>query len=362
MAKESETLKAIDAKNQMLLEGLKLGEHKQFAKFLKMIDKETRLAILGEGDILTTKKQRDALIKSVNGIQVNIYAQYLKEYELDLQDIGFDQGKFEAESYDKIVKDYEAAVPKKASIITAYSVEPLQVENYAGKPLLSSYIKDMTGKEIARVNKAVSDGYSQGLTNQQIVTNIRGTKANRFNDGILKKVNNANASMVRTSIQHVSTQARVATMKQNSDLVKGYKIVVTFDDRTTTLCYDLGQQDETYQVGRGPMPPLHIGCRDTIVSVFSEAFDFLDAGATRASVGATGGKQVSAKLGSYDWMLQQPVKFQEASMGVTRSRLLRDGGLTPTGYAKLSTDRRFNTLTIDEMRKKNPTVFENAGL
>jgi hypothetical protein len=362
MAKESETLKAIDAKNQMLLEGLKLGEHKDFAPFLKQIDKDTRIAILGSGDILTTKKQRDELIKSVNGIQVNIYTEYLKEYELDLQDIGFEQGKFEAESYDKTVEDYKAKVPKKAAIVTAYSVEPLQVENYAGKPLLSSYIKDMTDKEIARVNKAVSDGYSQGLTNQQIVTNIRGTKTNRFKDGILNKVNNANASMVRTSIQHVSTQARMTTMKQNSDLVKGYKIVVTFDDRTTTLCYDLGQKDEVYKIGRGPMPPLHVGCRDTIVSVLSEKFDFLDKGAKRASKGANGGEQVSAKLGSYDWMLTQPIAFQEASMGVTRSKLLRDGGLTPTQYAKLSTNSRFQTLTIDEMKRKNPTVFETAGV
>ena len=362
MAKESETLKAIDAKNQMLIEGLKLGEHKNFAPFLKQIDKEVRLAILGAGDVLTTKKQRDELIKAVNGIQLDIYAAYLKEYELDLADIGLDQASFEAKSYDKIVKDYDPVTPTKAAIIRAYSLEPLQVENYAGKPLLASYIKDMTSKEIARINKAVSDGFSQGLTNQQILTNIRGTKANKFNDGLLKKVNNANASMVRTSIQHVSTQARTATMKQNSDLVKGYKIVVTFDERTTTLCYDIGQQNITYEVGKGPLPPLHIGCRDTIVSVFSSKFDFLDEGATRASKGASGGKQVSAKLGSYDWMLKQPIAFQEASMGVTRSKLLRDGGLTPTEYAKLSTNSRFQTLTIKELRQKMPSIFVTAGL
>ena len=220
----------------------------------------------------------------------------------------------------------------------------------------------MTDKEIARVNKAISDGYSQGLTNSQILTNIRGTNANGYNDGILKKVNNANASMVRTSIQHVSTQARQETMKQNSDLVKGYKIVVTFDDRTTTLCYDIGQQDKMYKVGRGPLPPLHIGCRDTTSPVLSEKFDFLDKGATRASKGAEGGKQVSAKLGSYDWMLTQPKAFQDASMGPTRAKLLRDGGISPTEYAKLSTNSRFQTLTLKEMQALRPDVFEAAGV
>ncbi|MDB4352977.1 hypothetical protein OAA60_06065 [Porticoccaceae bacterium] len=362
MAIESDTLKSIDAKNQILLEGVKLGQHKKFAPYLKRIDKEVRIAILGAGDIILTKKERDLLVKSVNGIQATIYAEYLDGYTDELATLGFNQASFEAESYESVVKNYNAAVPKKAQVITAYMVEPLQVENYAGKPLLASYMKSMTQKEIDRVNKAVTDGYSQGLTNQQIVTNIRGTKTNRFTDGILNKSNNANASMVRTSIQHVSTQARVVTMKQNDDLIKGYKLVVTFDDRTTTLCYDLGQQDETYEVGKGPMPPLHVGCRDTITPVLSEKYDFLKKGATRASKGASGGKQVSAKLGSYDWMLTQPKSFQEASMGVTRSKLLRDGGLTPTEYAKLSTNSRFQTLTIEQMREKNPSVFESAGL
>lgn len=362
MAKTSPELESIDVKNQALLEGLKKGQHEKFEPYLRKIDKRVSAAIVGYGESLDTKKLAKQLEAEVNAIQKEIYADYLKTLNDDLADIGLQQASFEGESYEKVVVNYESKVPTKAQVITAYSVNPLQVENYAGNPLLESYLKDMTDKEIKRVNKAISDGFGQGLTNQQITTNIRGTRANRFNDGILKKSNNANASMVRTAVQHVSTQARMRTAKDNSDLVKGYKIVVTFDDRTTTLCYDIGQQDKTYEVGKGPMPPLHINCRDTITMVLSEKFDFLDEGATRSSKGAEGGQQVSAKLGSYDWMLTQPRSFQEAAMGVTRSKLLRDGGLTPTQYAKLSTNSRFQTLTLAEMQRKAPAVFEKAGV
>lgn len=362
MAKTSNELISIAAKNQALLEGVKLGLHAKFTPYLKKIDKQVRAAILTAPDIQTSKKTAKELEREVNAIQAAIYLDYIKDLNGDLAELGMQQAIFEGNSYENVVVKFQSKIPTQAQVISAFTINPLQVEDYAGNPLLANVIKDNSAKEIKRINKAISDGFGQGLTNKQISTNIRGTKANRFNDGQLASVNRANASIVRTAVQHVSTQARMVTAKQNKDLVKGYKIVVTFDNRTTTLCYDIGQQNETYELGKGYMPPLHWGCRDTITMVLSEAFDFLDKGATRASKGAEGGKQVSAKLGSYDWMLSQPKSFQEASMGVTRSKLLRDGGLTPTEYSKLSTNSRFQTLTIEEMRRKSPTTFENAGL
>jgi hypothetical protein len=362
MADTSPELISIAAKNQALLEGVKLGLHAKFIPFLKKIDKQVRAAILTAPDIQTSKKVARDLERKVNAIQTAIYLDYIKDLNGDLAELGMQQAIFEGNSYENVVVKFQSKIPSQAQVISAFTINPLQVEDYAGNPLLAHVIKDNSAKEIKRINKAISDGFGQGLTNKQISTNIRGTKANRFNDGKLAISSRSNASMVRTAVQHVSTQARLATAKQNKDLVKGYKIVVTFDSRTTTLCYDVGQQNITYELDKGPMPPLHYGCRDTITMVLSEKFDFLDRGATRASKGATGGKQVSVKLGSYDWMLDQPKSFQEASMGVTRSRLLRDGGLTPTEYAKLSTNSRFETLTIKQMKEKAPSVFAEAGL
>jgi len=358
MAKTSPELISIAAKNQALLEGVKLGLHAKFEPFLKKIDKQVRAAILTAPDIQASKKVAKALEREVNAIQQAIYIDYLAELNADLAELGVQQAGFEAASYESVVVKFQSKIPSQEQVISAYSINPLQVENYAGNPLLANVIKDNSAKEIKRINKAISDGFGQGLTNKQISTNIRGTKANRFNDGQLASVNRANASITRTAVQHISTQARLATAKQNKDLVKGYKIVVTFDSRTTTLCYDIGQQNETFELDKGPMPPLHYGCRDTITMVLSEKFDFLDQGATRSTVNG----QVSTKLGSYDWMLDQPKSFQEASMGVKRSKLLRDGGITPTEYAKLSTNSRFETLTIEQMKKKAPSVFEAAGL
>ena len=231
MATTSPELISIAAKNQALLEGVKLGLHAKFEPFLKQIDKQVRAAILTAPDIQTSKKVAKALEREVNDIQKSIYVDYLSELDDDLVKLGVQQAAFEGASYENVVVKFQSVIPTQQQVISAYTIAPLQVEDYAGNPLLSSVIKDNSAKEIKRINKAISDGFTQGLTNKQISTNIRGTKANRFNDGKLAISNRSNASLVRTAVQHVSTQARLATAKQNKDLVKGYKIVVTFDDR-----------------------------------------------------------------------------------------------------------------------------------
>lgn len=362
MPKTSDELTAIAVKNQFLLEAAKNGLSKDFEPFLRDIEKDIRNLLSSSGAIITTKKHKNEITAEAARIQKEIYESYLLQLNSSLLSVGVQQAGMEAKSYEKVVVNFSSTVPDSAVIARAYNVNPLQVEDYAGNQLLDSFLRDTTKKEISRVNNAITTGFSQGQTNQQIITNIRGTKANNFRDGILSKTNRSIKGIVRTSVQHVAMQSQIATMKANDDLVKGYKLVVTFDSRTTTLCMDLGQQNKTYKVGRGPVPPLHFGCRDAIEPVIDSRFDFLDQGAKRASKGASGGAAVDAKLGSYEWMLTQPKTFQDASLGVTRAKLLRDGGLTPTEFAKLSTNSRLHTLTLAEMRTKAPSVFEKAGL
>ena len=362
MSESSDELTAISVRNQILLERLKSGEYKKFAPFLRRIERGVRNRIGDEGDTIATKKRLNVLLTDVQRIQKEIYDEYIAQLNGDLGSIAVSQSEFEANSYNKVVANYNATVPAAEQVLAAVRLNPMQIENYAGVPLLESFMKDWTKKETVRVTSAIQQGYYQGLTNSEIVRSIRGTKANNYRDGLLDITNRGANTMVRTSVQHAASQAQQAAMKANSDLVKGYKIVVTFDSRTTNLCRSLGQLNETYEIGKGPTPPLHNGCRDAISAVLSEKFDFLDEGATRASKGAEGGEQVDAKLGSYDWLKTQPESFQDAAIGPVRGKLLRDGGLTSTEYARLSLSKSLDPLTLDEMRKLSPSAFERAGI
>lgn len=113
---------------------------------------------------------------------------------------------------------------------------------------------------------------------------------------------------------------------------------------------------------KGPRPPLHVNCRCTLTPVLDEKYAKLMKGATRASKGAEGGQQVSADLSYYDWLKTQPAEFQDDVLGPTRAKLFRDGDMPAWRFAELNVDKYFAPMTLDEMKARNPIVFQNAGL
>lgn len=356
MADTSPTLINIDVRNQVLLERLKEGEHKKFAPFLKRIEKDVRKRLSDEGETITSKKRLSALLADVSSLQKAIYDDYNKQLVLDLGEIGFHQAEFEAESYNKVVVGYQSTVPSVEQALVAIRVNPMQLQSYAGKQLLEPFIKDWSSTQTQSVMNTIQQGFYQGQTNAEITRRIRGTKANNFNDGELAKINRSNRTIVRTAVQHSSTQARQLTMKQNSDLIKGYQWVSTLDSRTSDQCTAL--DGRKFNLGEGPLPPIHPNCRSTTTPVLSDKFDFLDKGATRASKFG----QVSTKETYFSWLKKQPVAFQADAIGPTRAKLLRAGGLTADEFARLSLNRNFEAMTLAEMRKKAPNVFDNAGI
>jgi SPP1 gp7 family putative phage head morphogenesis protein len=360
MADTSPTLINIDVRNQVLLERLKEGEHKKFTPFLKRIEKDVRKRLSDEGKTITSKKKLNTLLADVTSLQKAVYDDYNKQLALDLGEIGFQQSTFEAKSYEKVVAGYQSAIPSAEQALVAIRVNPMQMQDFSGKQLLEPFIKDWSVKETQRVNNAITQGFFQGQTNAEITRRIRGTKANNFNDGELAKVNRSNRTIVRTAVQHSSTQARQLTMRQNSDLVKQYQWVSTLDSKTSDQCTAL--DGRRFNIGEGPLPPIHPNCRSTTTPVLSEEFDFLDKGATRASKGDKGGAQVSTNETYFSWLKKQPVAFQADAIGPTRAKLLRNGGLTSDEFARLSLNRNFEAMTLKEMQKKAPNVFETANV
>jgi SPP1 gp7 family putative phage head morphogenesis protein len=360
MPKTSDELIAIDVRNQVLLERLKVGEHKKFAPYLKRIERDVRIRMSDEGETIATKKALNVLLTDVQRIQKEIYDEYILQLTGDLGDIAIQQSTFEAKSYEKVVVDFESKIPAPAQVLAAVRINPMQISNYAGDPLVEPFIRDWSKKETARVTSTIQQGFYQGQTNQQIVTAIRGTKANNFKDGILDISNRSAKTTVRTVVQHASSQARQATMNANNDLIKGYEWVSTLDSKTSQTCQSL--DGRKFNLGEGPLPPIHPNCRSVTTPVLSDKFDFLDEGAKRASKGAKGGAQVSADQTYYSWLKTQPKTFQDTAIGPTRSKLLRNGGLSSEEFARLSLNKNFQPLTLKEFEKVAPLAFEKAGL
>lgn len=237
-------------------------------------------------------------------------------------------------------------------------ITPAKVEGIATQPL-----KLEVGQGIQTVNIT---GALQALGLKQsadILSEISLGKANdesirdigkRIESGAIKYKQQLQA-VTLTLTNHVATQTRLDTYKANSDIVEGWRWVSTLDSRTTKLCQAMDQVIQPFDATL--KPPAHYRCRSTLVPVIKPQYA-LDVEFKRPAVGADGIQQVSAKTSYQDWLKRQPASFQKDVLGTTRAKLFKDGKLTLDQFI----DDEGNTLTLKELKQKEPEAFKRAGV
>lgn len=201
---------------------------------------------------------------------------------------------------------------------------------------------------VGRIRKAVGIGLAQGETTDDIVRRVRGTKANRYEDGALQTTRRHAETLTRTLVNHTSSQAREETFRSMPAVVKRVQWVSTLDTRTSDTCKALDGQ--TWPVGEGPRPPAHPNCRSTVVPVVASLREILGKTpkdvpeGTRASMNG----QVSDRLTYGDWLAQQPREIQVEALGAARARLFAAGKID---VQDLTTDAG-RRLTLEELQQR----------
>lgn len=344
-------------RHAVYLERLKVGEVRQMVEFLQEADREIRKKLLFRSEIAAYKRDKlNRLLNEIDGLLSGLYAKQVDGLLDSLQELADYEAGFEARNLNAVVSGVTFAVPAATTVWSAATLDPMSVRGASGGKLLEPFLRDWATGEIEAVKNRIRQGAFEGQTNAEIVRSIRGTKALRYKDGLLEISRRHAQAVVRTAVQHVASVARMQTWQNNSDLASGYKIVATLDSRTTPVCRSLDGQ--RFQFGKGPVPPLHIGCRSTPVADLDDGLDFLDEGATRSSEFG----YVDADLTYYQWLKRQPAAFQDTAIGPTRGKLLRNGGLSADRFSELQLDRNFQPLTLDEMRQLEPQAFARAGI
>lgn len=341
------------SRHQVYLERLKAGYVRDYEKSIKKLDKAIKDILTGlEVDKLNelTKKDFNKLLKDLRATQLELYQAYTESLLGDLQELSGDELSFESEAIKAAT--IGVAVKSAADGWARAVSNPIQ----ATGELLEPFIKDLSSRQITRIEKQMRISMAQGRTISQTVQAIRGTKKNNYREGVLRRNWEDARTVVRTATQHVSTQARVATWEANKDIIDGYQWVSTLDGKTSKVCRSLDQQ--VFEVGEGPLPPIHPNCRSTTVPYFKDDIELWDKDATRSA--ETGPVQVSTSY--YEWLKQQPAAFQDDAIGPMRGKLLRDGGLSIKEFTDLQLDRNFQPLTLEEMRKLKPNAFDKANI
>ena len=342
-------------RRQVLLERYKAGELRRLDEFLRDMDKALRER-LGRATVTDFQKGHiETLLAEVAALMEAVQRPYQRDLFERMDALAVHEAGMEARALSG-VPAFEAVVPAAVQIHAAVFAAPLAARGAGGGMLLESFVSKWAEADRERVTGAIRRGAFEGRTTDQIIRDIRGTKARRFQDGILAVNRSAAATVVRTSLQHVASVARMETLQANADILDGYEWSSTLDSRTSAVCQSLSGQ--VFKFGKGPVPPAHPNCRSSIVPKLPAEWAFLDEGAQQASVNGP----VDASLTYYEWLKKQPAGFVQDALGPTRARLFLKGGLSADEFARLQLGRNFEPLTLEEMRALAPKVFELAGV
>jgi SPP1 gp7 family putative phage head morphogenesis protein len=353
-AQRSKLLRDVMIQNQVYLERLKAGEVRKLDPVLRSLDRavQAALAALGDGASRTALERTLARLRADNA---RTLARYTEQVLGTLKALSRHAVGLHAEALALVWPS--SAPPMATPAASATWAATLAAPVQATGELLEPFTKRFAARAIATIDRTIRLGHAQGLTTDEIVRQLRGTKAANYRDGLISSLlKREGDAMVRTAIQQVNIEGQMAVAVANG--VQRYRWLSTLDSRTSQVCRSL--DGNIYAVGKGPTPPAHINCRSFII-VLVEGIDITQ-GTKRASKGAEGGQQVAASLTYYEWLKTQPFSFQVDALGAARATLFRNGGLTAKQFADLNLDKNFQPLTLEQMRKKNPAAFARAGL
>lgn len=322
-------------------------EVNEMLPFIQQMRDEVRAQVLQFGDDNRTRKNLEKLLRDLDDILTGITVDWQEKLSEDLQTLA----EYEADWATKTLTanvDAEFVTPSPEQVWSAVKWNPLALSD---KPAdLFGMMAGWGDAEVARLVNGVKMGFVQGKTTRQIVKEMVGA-------GGLADVSQRNAAtVIRTALNHVSTQARETAYKKNSDIIERYEWVSTLDSRTSTICRS--RDGQKYEIGKGPLPPAHPNCRSATAPVISDEYDFLDAGAKRAARGAEGGTQVDASTTYYEFLKQQPAWFQDEALGPTRGKIFRNSGISPEEFRIISVDGFGRPLTLNEMADLDKRVAD----
>lgn len=258
---------------------------------------------------------------------------------------------------------------------------------------LSEWAADMEADDLRRIHAAVQSGMVAGEDMATIARRVVGSGALQGTDGVTEMTRRAAAAISHTAVMAISNGSRNAFFAENADIVDMERFVATLDSRTTPVCR--ANDGERFPLGKGPRPPLHIRCRSLRIAFFGNGLlagsrpakpfvtrelvqeyskindlgdiksrDALPYG-TKSGFDKWERKRIRQMIGPVpasttyrEWIARQSHAFQDDTLGVTKAKLFRDGGLSLDKFV----NRNGDELTLGALARLERDAFIAAGL
>lgn len=323
-----------------------LNRHSNYAvqrmvTYLNKMDKELLAEIAEALERLPTAsftvQRLEQLLASVEAINQRalelVYAELRAELRgLAAYEAGYQLQLFSSMLSPVVVAEVGVARVNVEKLFSATLSKPMQ-----GR-LLRQWAKSIGAKRLERVKDVIVIGYSEGRTTDEIVRQLRGSRAKGYKDGVLNGTRNDIASVVDTAVSHVAADTRRAFYERNKGIIKAIKWVSTLDTKTTPDCFirdgllykpvTFKPINHNYQWRQGP-GKLHFRCRSTDVPITKSYRELgIDIDEVPPSERASMDGQVPADMTFRRWFDEQPEDRQNQILGPRRARMYRDQGLS----------------------------------
>lgn len=327
------------------------------------------------------------LLKQIETLRAGAFDDWTTELNEQLQGLAVAEPRLLAHQLDvtsPVVLDL--AIPPVTKLKAIVNSQPFEGRT------LKDWASTLQSQDKARIEGEIRKGMAAGEDSATIARRIVGSARLAGQDGVTQITRQNAASIARTAVNFISNQARRQFINANKDVIDEEMFTATLDARTTPICRSL--DGNIYDVGKGPIPPLHWGCRSIRVVVFnSKAIGNRPMKAStekqllREFTAAQGTKTVSSRddlphgmKGLFDafaqkrvreltgqvpasttyqeWLTSQSAQFQDDILGPTRGKLFRDGGLTLDKFVNRAGDE----LNLSELASRQAQAFRAAGL
>ena len=327
---------------QILIQRYSAGEAKRLVKNLARLSAQLKKTIGSDyGKVRAVR-----LAQQVEKIANTLLNEYGDDMIAGLKEFGADEAEFARQAIlattaaeavsSPSIRQIQASITKRPmKLISGKKTQTLTIEQAAKR------FSKKRSKEIAQI---IRDGSTIGKTSQEIVRDI--------NEIVNGKIRNQAASLVRTSTNHIGNIARSATYAANDDVIIGEEYTATLDSNTTITC--AGFDGKIFEIGKGPLPPLHYGCRSVRVPRVNPEYD-LGSGITGERASIDGPVSGSVTYGGF--LKRQNAAVQNEVLGFERAKLFRSGKLSIGKF----TDDSGKVYSLKRLRELNPLAFNSAS-
>lgn len=307
----------------------------------------------------------EALLGSARALNAQAYAQVGVELRQELRDFVAYETSYQQQALESVlpVQVHVAAVSAE-QVYAAALARPFQ------GVLLNGALADLEAGKAKKIRQAVAQGFVEGRTTDQIIRELRGTRARGYADGILEISRRDAEAVTRTALGHMAGFVQDRSADANVDLIKAVVWSATLDLRTSEVCRV--RDRKLYEPvthapikhnfpWRGGPGRAHWRCRSHQTLVLKS---YKELGIPIPEIEMRGGGrasmdgQVPKDLSYADWLRKQSSGRQDAVLGETRAKLMRDG--------KLPLERMYSQkgryLTLEQLRENDAAAFKRAGL